>query len=137
MEGLVDVKVIPLLGGCLSKADKLVFLLGLLEVFVWYAVLVKVAEILLSGNQVDRSLSFDFAHFGLPLFNVSNRGWLVHSAAQKEQIGVFVHDLAIGAQVVVSARVVNLELDLLFLDTFGASVNIKHSWLVVLCELIV
>lgn len=66
--------------------------------------------------------------------DVIQRVTAVYRDADHEYICFLELNLAIRAQVVISARIVDLELNLLLLDVLGASEDIEHGRLVIVCE---
>ena len=131
IEGLVHVEVVPLLGGRLEAVQDggILFLssLELLEVDI-------TIHITLCEDKEEWSLLGDRPDLCLPLVNVFEGVLIVHSDADHEDVGVLVLDLAILGKVVITASVVDLEVDLLLVDALGSRVHIKHSWLIVLSK---
>ena len=135
-KGLVHIEVLPLLRRGLTEARELKFLLYLIEIVLAVTFRVVVSDVLLSGDEEDGGILFNFSDLSLPLVAVLN-GFVLHGAAEEEQVGVLVDDLTVGAQVVVTARIVDLKLDLLLPDSLDASVNVEHCRLVHIGELVV
>ena len=83
LEGLVDIKVMPLLGGGLIHADQSMLLPRVLELLSRHnliLVLIHVTEVLLCGDEHDGCVLHLTTDLSLPLLDVAERG-LIHSTA--------------------------------------------------------
>ena len=79
---------------------------------------------------------FDLRNLVLPPVNIIERVWVWHRHTYHKHVRAPVLSGTIDTKMIVSARVMDLDIDLDFLDVLGTAEDIKHGRLVILREAI-
>ena len=132
----MHIEVVPLLGASLAMALESLLILRLLNHFVSHRVVAHLLQVRLGEHQHHRHIRLNLLDLTLPPLDVLEGLWRVDRHADHKYVCILVLSRSIHAQVLISAGVMNLDLDLLFLDIFGAAEDIENCWLVVFGEAI-
>ena len=93
-------------------------------------------EILFGEDEHDRFLALDLLNFVAPLVDTFQTCSVVGCDTDHEGIGVLILYLTINTEMVISTRIVDLNLNLSLLQVFGTLVDIQYGRLVIVCVLI-
>ena len=93
-------------------------------------------QVLLREHEADGLVRLYRLNLALPLRDVLEAGPLVHSDTDHEAVCVLILHLAIDAQMLVAARVVDLHVVLPLLHVLHPTVHVQHRRLILLLELV-
>ena len=132
----MDIKVLPFLARseCVTLEALLGFLLldhSLGDRFVHVLL-----QILFGQADYDGRLGDDLTDLIRPSGHVVTGWHRIDSDADNEHVSMRVLHLSVLAQVLIAARIMDLDVDLLFLDVLDASIDVEHGGLVLLREVV-
>ena len=136
---LMHIKVFPLFWACLLHSLQTLVLLCIFQLLICDGVLILyvIGQVALREHKDDRCAHNGVLDLSLPLLDAGIWDLVIDGDTDHEDIGALVLGLPVDTQMVISTRIVDLNLYLTAFDVLCALVHIQHSRLILLRELIV
>ena len=133
----MDVEVVPFFRASLGASLETHLLRGLYDVLLGDGFFHFILEIALRQDKHDGLRSLNILNLDLPPIYVLKRFFVVASYANHEAVSTPVLHFSVDAEVLITTGVMNLNLELVLLNSLYAAIHIQHGRLVVLRERIV
>ena len=133
----MDVEVAPLFRSSLRASLETHLLGRLYDVLLGDGFFDFILEIALRQDEHDGLRSLNILNLDLPSIHVLKRFFVVASYANHEAVRTPVLHFAVDAEVLITTRIVNLDLELVLVDGLDATIHVQYGRLIVFRERIV